>query len=396
MKVLLVSPFLPHPGVRHAGGKLVHFLYQQLTEWHEVTLVTRFYPDELEALTRLRSEGRRIEALPAPGPWFDGGIATVARTVASYRSLVLLAERLAEREAFDVCQVEFTETGYFWRSRRMPPAAITCHDLVAKRAGRQVAQSEGQRRVLGRLLALAQTSAERRALRKFAAVFFLSPVEAGWCRRLYPEIRPGVLRYPGGIGFAGLPRREIPGRVVFVGALSRPQNIEALRFLVREVWPTVVSAVPDAELVVVGSGAPEYLVAEMTAAGGVRVAGDVESVEPAYCEAAVLAAPILTGGGIIVKILDALAAGVPVVTTPYGNEGIEAAEGGEILVATEPAALAGLVVRLLRDAELRRAIGDAGRRHVERRFPRSGVLATLDESYHDMVGRTRNSAASRT
>jgi glycosyltransferase involved in cell wall biosynthesis len=395
MKVLLVSPFLPHPGVRHAGGKLVHFLYQQLAERHEVTLVTRFYPAELAALTRLRSEGHRIEALSAPGAWFAGGIATIAKTVASYRSLVRLAERLTAREAFDVCQVEFTETGYFWRSRRMPPAAITCHDLVAKRAGRQAAQSEGQRRLLGRLLARAQTSAERRALRKFAAVFFLSPVEADWCRRLYPEISAGVLRYPGGIGFAGLARREIPGRVVFVGALSRPQNIEALRFLVREVWPNVVSAVPDAELVVVGSGAPGSLIAEMSAAARVRVAGDVESVEPAYCEAAVLAAPILTGGGIIVKILDALAAGVPVVTTPYGNEGIEATEGGEILVATDPAALTGLIVRLLRDADLRRAIGDAGRRHVEGRFPRYGVLATLEESYHDMVDRARKAAVSR-
>ena len=76
----------------------------------------------------------------------------------------------------------------------------------------------------------------------------------------------------------------------------------------------------------------------------------------------------LYDGGVIVKILDAMSAGVAVVTTPYGNEGIRAKEGLEILVADRPEAFADEVVRLLRDVGLRTAVGDAGKRFIEENF----------------------------
>jgi len=388
VKILLVSPFLPHPRVRHAGGKLIGFLHEELSRRHEVTLVTRWFPHELEALQTLLEEGLRVEALPALGPWFSGGPLMVARAILSYRNLVRLAERVAARERYDLCQVEFTETGYFWRPRRMPPAVLTCHDLVAKRVRRQGTGASAARSVLRQLASWSQVAAERRALRRFDRVLLLSQVEANWCRNLYPGVPSQVLRYPGGIGFRGLGREEVEGRVLFVGALGRPQNVENLLFLVRDVWPKVRAAVPSAELRVVGAGASEALGSELSRTVGANLVGEVENVESVYREASVFAAPILTGGGIIVKVLDALAAGVPVVTTPFGNEGVEAVPGREILVADSAEAFAHGIVSVLSDAALRRAIGDAGKLFVDAHFPPGGVLETLEEVYETLLRNT--------
>jgi len=386
MKVLVVSPFLPYPGVPHAGGKLVYHLLQALSGKCSVSLVSRYYPGEERQFGGLRKMLSSIDLVPAYGPVKAGSPSSLWHTVRSYYHLTRKAREILKRERFDVCQVEFTETGIYWNPIGDVPAVLTCHDIIAKPAFRRFEASGGISRAMYWCIWKTKHMLEKKALSKFVRVFTLSVVDREWAERLYPGVSFRVLRYPGGLGFTGLPRMEIPGRILFLGALNRPQNIESVRYFLDKVWPAVRERVPDAEFRVAGGGLPRDLAREMTEDPRIVVTGYVGNIEEEYKSASVFVAPVLTGGGIIVKILDALAAGVPVVTTPFGNEGICAMEGEGILVSQDPDQFTQNILALLEDKEYRVAIGEAGRRFVEITYSAERFAEMLGKTYRELTG----------
>jgi glycosyltransferase involved in cell wall biosynthesis len=167
--------------------------------------------------------------------------------------------------------------------------------------------------------------------------------------------------------------------------LNRPQNIRSVRYLAEKVWPVVRLEIPDAELLVAGGGLPAKEREPLSCILGIRLTGFVENLEEVYKSASVFAAPVLSGGGIIVKILDAMAAGVPVVTTSYGNEGIRAEAGKDVLVADSPEAFARALVLLLKDPGLRNAVAAGGSRHLAERFSEERLMGTLDAAYQEII-----------
>lgn len=385
MKILVVSPFLPYPGVPHAGGKLVYFLLQTLLEHHSVSLLSRYFPGEEKHFGELRKMLTGLDLVPASGPVKSGSLPSLWRTARSYSRLCRRAREWMERERFDVCQVEFTETGVFWTAPSGLPSVLTCHDILAKPAFRRYAASGGISRGLQWCVWKTKTWMEKRTLSKFARVLVLSEVDREWAQRLYPGVSVRVLRYPGGLGFAGLPRMEVPGRILFLGALNRPRNIESVRYFREKVWPTVRERVPDAEFRVAGGGGGDELRSELSTDPRMVLTGYVKDIEREYKSAAVFVAPILTGGGVIVKILDALAAGVPVVTTPFGNEGIGAKPGEEILVADSADGFTKAVLLLLNDSVYRDGIGSAGKRFVEEKVRNDGFGEVIEHTYQEML-----------
>lgn len=385
MKVLLVSPFLPYPDVPHAGGKLVYFLLRTLSRRHSVTLLSRCFPGEERNLPGLRAMLPGMEVVPAAGPVDFESPSSVCRTVWSYFLLSRKAKDLLRSHRFDVCHVEFTETGFFLAPPRGVPSVLTCHDIIAKPAFRRYASARGIPRIAAWGSWRMKQALEKKAVSGFRRVFTLSEDDREWAERLYPGVPVRVLCYPGGIDYTGLPRKEVPNRILFLGAMNRPANMEAIRYFFREAWPSVRKAVPEAELTVAGGGMPDALNKELAVDSHVTLAGFVERVEDAYKSAAIFVAPILAGGGIIVKILDAMAAGVPVVTTSFGNEGIRARPGDEVLIADRPEDFSSSVVRLLKDAGLRIAIGSAGKRHVDRNFSTDAMEATIEETYRELT-----------
>ena len=385
MKILLISPFLPFPGVPHAGGTLLHYLLSILTKRHSVHMVTRYYPGEERHFPDLRRVLSGLDVVPAAGPVDSSSLRSILSTVRSYVRLARQADVAARRERFDLCQVENTETGYFWKPPPDLSAALTCIDIIAKPAFRRYERSHGLKRVAAFASWKLKYAVERRAVSRYRTVFTLSEEDREWANRLYPEARIRVLLYPGGIDHVGLPRQEVPGRVLFVGALQRPLNIQYLRFLAEKVWPDVRREIPGAELLVVGGGLPVKEQELLSAIPGVRLTGFVEDLESEYKSASVFAAPILAGGGVIVKILDAMAAGVPVVTTSFGNEVIRAEAGKDILVADSPEDFARALVMLLKDPEQRNAVAERRHRHLAVNFSEESLIRTLDAAYQELI-----------
>jgi len=370
----------------------VYHLLSVLSRNHSVHLVTRVFPEETKFLPEITGMVTGIDVVTAPGPMERGNPVSLWKTLRSYFRLTRLVEEVIRRHAFDVCQVEFTETGIFWKPKRDVPTILTCHDIIAKPAFRRYAASNGLSRWIAWGLWKGKQAIEGRVLSKFDRIFTLSEEDLEWGKKFYPGISFRVLRYPGGIGFTGLSRNEIAHRILFLGALHRSPNIDSVRYFWEGVWPIVREQVPQAEFWIAGGGMPGNLQEKLSGDPRVRLIGFAKQIEEIYKSAAVFVAPVLEGGGVIVKILDAMSAGVAVVTTPYGNEGIRAKEGLEILVADRPEAFADEVVRLLRDVGLRTAVGDAGKRFIEENFRTDVLVMEIENTFKDTLDKRRSGA----
>jgi glycosyltransferase involved in cell wall biosynthesis len=117
------------------------------------------------------------------------------------------------------------------------------------------------------------------------------------------------------------------------------------------------------------------------------VTGTVPSLRPFYQGVQVVVAPLRFGSGVKTKVLEAMAAAVPVVGTRFANEGADAAPGVEMIVADEPAAFAEAIVTLLRDDALRRQLGAAGAAFVARRFGAEAVRGRFERAVEEAVAR---------
>lgn len=169
--------------------------------------------------------------------------------------------------------------------------------------------------------------------------------------------------------------------LLFVGALDYEPNTEAMSWFLGDVWPKVRSARPEVRLRVVGRG-PEALGSSARAAG-VEVVGPVQDIAVELARADVVVVPIRVGGGTRLKVIEALANNIPLVTTTVGCEGIDVRNGRSALVSDDATAFAGAVLRLVADGRLRQRLADAGRALFERSHRWSDirdVVAGLAES----------------
>lgn len=163
--------------------------------------------------------------------------------------------------------------------------------------------------------------------------------------------------------------------LLFVGNFAHPPNVDAIRWFCAEVWPLVQARIPGVRLSVVGGCAPEEVRA--LASPSVTITGPVPEMEP-YLEAArVSIAPLRFGAGMKGKIGEALAHGLPVVTTPLGAEGMGLVDREQVLIAPDAAAFAAGVVELHADPELWSSLAAAGAAHAESLWGPAAVARRL-------------------
>ena len=222
---------------------------------------------------------------------------------------------------------------------------------------------------------------------RFDRVFTLSEFDRRYLLELSPALPVVTVPIPAGLDLKPARYPRVRQRLLFLASYKyRPENVEAALWFHRLVLPLIRREFPGAEFVVAGYGPPERLRALVERDPGTRVTGFVDDTDEQYKSAAVFVAPILTGGGIIVKVLDALAAGTPVVTTSFGNEGISARPGEELLVADTPEAFADAVISLLRDEAEADRIAVNGSAFVARHFSLDAVLERIETEYRALAG----------
>jgi glycosyltransferase involved in cell wall biosynthesis len=282
------------------------------------------------------------------------------------------AERVREAaRAVDLVHLEETETLWAGDGLTMP-SVLHVHYLVLR--DRPLA---GPWRREGREL-LELALAERAAVRRYPHLVASSPLVAAELLRRAP--RADVTVAPLTLDPAHYEPAPLDAPVAgLIGTAAWPPTAAAATRLVRDVWPLVRRAAPGVRLRIAGRGMDALL----RGAEGVEVVGSVPSARDFFGRLSVLLFPLGRGSGMKVKTLEALASGVPVVTTAQGAEGIEAGEGA--VVAEEDEALAAGAAAILLDESERRERGQAAREAFEHRYSPRPATAPLVELYRRLA-----------
>jgi polysaccharide biosynthesis protein PslH len=227
---------------------------------------------------------------------------------------------------------------------------------------------------------------ERALYPRCSLIYSVSDVDAQSIRGL-SGIRVPVAVVPISVDVQGVARAmptDVGRELLFVGGLHWPPNADAVSYFIEDILPLVRSQLPDVHLTVVGR-TDETLQRRLRTAGGVTFAGHVPDVEPFFRRSRAMIVPLRSGSGMRVKILDALARGMPTVTTSVGCEGIDATSGTHLLIADTPVAFAAEVVRLLTDDDLAASLSTRSRELAQSKYDESVVgrqtLAALNRHW---------------
>ena len=179
--------------------------------------------------------------------------------------------------------------------------------------------------------------------------------------------------------FGGVVQAPVPYTVAFLGSMDWIPNVDAVAWFVRDILPAIKKRVPRVRFLIIGRNPPSQVLAMATASSDVEVTGTVPDVRPFLAQAETMVVPLRVGGGTRIKIFEAMAAGIPVVSTKIGAEGLEVTSGEDILLADDPVDFADKTCSLLEKPELRSKVGEAGRSLVKTKFGWAAVAKVFAE-----------------
>ena len=378
LKILVLTPFLPAASAPAGCPRAVFDRLTLLAPTDRVTVLTFQSPGEASATRALHRLGVRVAAVPRDPDRARSGLGRVAKRLRLIAGLArpatpLLVQEfgspalrrrlraLLRHERFDLVLVEHILMAQYLRGVSIPcPIVFSEHDVRLAFPAQAVAPGPPWRRALAGVDARKWCAYAREACRRAAAVLVPSAEDARVLAAAVPGCRPRVV--PFGLSAGSelplpAPPRD-PATLLFVGNFSHPPNVDAAVRLCTEILPRIRHVHPEARVQIVGRDPTPAV--ERLARAQVVVTGAVPDVAPYLARCTVFTAPLREGGGVRMKLIEALQAGAPIVTTPLGAQGLGAVPGRDLLVADTALEFAAAVGRLLADPELRSALSAAG------------------------------------
>lgn len=410
MHVLFLTPQLPFPPEQ--GTALRNFnLLRLAARLSQVSLLSyapagSTVPVELEELcetVRLVAPPPKRDTIRRLRTLLLSSRADMADRVYSDAFNQALREMMQSR-VYDFLQVEGIELARFVLDLPIedrPPFLFDAHNaewLLQRRA----AQADWQQ--LKRWPAAVYSTIQWRRLRHMERqtcleaqlVLACSELDAVALQALDPRIHAHVL--PNGVDTTRCCPNLQPAEIehpalVFTGKMDYRPNVDAVTWFAHDVWPLVLAGEPRAHLYIVGKD-PAPSVAALNGNRGIHVTGYVPSVQPYLAAADCYIAPLRVGGGTRLKLLEAMACGLPIVSTTLGAEGLEVYSSKHLLLAHSADAFADAVLSVLRDREFAASLAANARELACSRYEWDLLLPVLDEAYQEMGNSSRGSSSS--
>ncbi|NOK59201.1 MAG: glycosyltransferase [Chloroflexi bacterium AL-W] len=235
---------------------------------------------------------------------------------------------------------------------------------------------------------------ERQLLQQCDAVMAVSDEDRHTLQKLWPQATIQVV--PNGVDTSHFHRQALlqehagwfslgPPTLVFSGTLDFRPNIDALVWFTREVLPHIRKTIPHIQLLIVGKR-PAPVVQQLATDSAIHLVGSVSDTRPYIAGAAIYIVPMRIGGGVRLKLLEALSLETPVVSTHMGAEGVTGLHHGEhCWLADEPPQFAQTVLHVLEDSTLGQQVGAAGRTLVRSHYDWSVIIPKLEMLYTSMI-----------
>lgn len=402
MRILFVAPTLPIPT---SGGRTRLFnLIKQLASRHEVSVISFVQPSEADLVPMVEPYCDHVELVPFEGfeplsKWRNrlrgwGRILFSRRPGYAYTFPVDRMRtplyRFLQTHSFDVVVFEMLYLVELLGQVRNTPAILAEQNVESDIVRRPYSKASNPVHKLRDWLIWRKLLAfERRWVRRFSVCVAVSEHDAAMLREMSPATQVHVV--PNGVDSRSFaPRTNQPDAetLLFFGTLSYGPNAEGLIWFCQEILPRVRRSKPDVKLEVVGLNPPPRMV-DLGRLPGVQVIGFVPDIRPKLWSATICVVPLLVGGGTRLKILEALAAGCPVISTAIGAEGLSLVAGEHLLIADTPDQFAQGILALLESAELRRRLADAGREAVTQRYDWEQIALQLESACEQAVRRHR-------
>ena len=404
MKILFLTQVLPYP--LDAGPKVrAYYVLRHLAQQHEVTLVSFVRATDTDAaINHLRQFCTAVHTVPMPRSKVLDALFLLkslpsAQPFSIARDWVpamatLLTQIANQAGGFDAIHADQLPMAAYvlWarkaNAQRKPKIVLDQHNAVYMIPQRT---AENTRNPL--LRALLQL--EARKLARYEVDLCRQFDHVTWVTRedydaVQQQASPGTPALPndGVIPICGDPEAELAitrqptaCRVTFLGGLHYPPNAQGVLWFAEKVFPQVLAQCPDAILTAIGKQPPAALQNLGIPAANLTVTGYVDDPTPYLAETAVFVVPLLAGGGMRVKIIDAWRWALPVVSTTIGAEGIQVQDGQNIILADMPAAFAEATVRLLQKPGQATAIGNAGRAWILQHYNWRATYRQWDKIY---------------
>ncbi|MFH1970783.1 MAG: glycosyltransferase family 4 protein [Patescibacteria group bacterium] len=393
MKILMLTPYLPFP-LMSGGQTRSYNLIKNLSKKHDITLFSLIKNDqEKKYIPELKKYCKKVFVFNrSKTPWTLRNILLtgfgpypflVIRNLAPDEKLAVKKE--LEEEKYDIIHAETFYVMPHIPDTNVPILLVeqTIEYLVYKHYVRN--QAPFLAKIPFSIDIMKLKFWETHFWKQANRVVAMSESDKKEMLSLAPKLNIDIV--PNGIDidyFSAKPREEItPAKVLYVGNFKWIQNVEAANILVNEVWPKIKKETKNVKLWIVGMNITDKL--KEYASDDIEISEALPDIREAYSKASVLVAPIKGPGGTRLKILEAMASSLPVVTTSVGAEGLGVINEKEALISDQLDEVSKNAIKVLKDKNLSKRLGLYGKKFVESKYTWDKSAQVLDNIYSKVI-----------
>ncbi|MAO64145.1 MAG: hypothetical protein CL666_04030 [Balneola sp.] len=393
MKILYLIPYSPANPV-FGGALRIYHLLKHLYKHHEVT-VAGFSSEE--------EERELIKQFPLLAgkthfvnyPYSDRSVrwSLIKSLFTSHSNWHQLTrspqfqqklDQLLAVESFDIIQSEFPVMAMF-HYKNPAIKIIDAHNVEYDNFKRMAKVKNPFKKLFYHLEAYKFYKEETAVCAQQDAIFATSERDIS----IFDQTEPDVKKYlvPNGVDtnyFQPSTTQPVPHSMVFVGMMKYVPNDDGITWFLDEVFPKILEKIPDATITIVGKNPSPSLLSR--GSKNIIVTGFVEDTRPYIENAAAFVVPLRMGGGTRLKIMEALAVKIPMVTTSIGCEGIDVVNGESILIADEPHEFAEKVIELFTDPKQAEYLTNKGYELVKSKYRWESIGKQMDQAYTELTG----------
>lgn len=392
MKILWVKTDFLHPTTRGGQIRTLEML-RQLHKRHEIHYVAFNNPSSPEGLERSKEYAHRAypvahHVVPKTSPFFAldlvrGLISKLPVAGFRYRSqdMQRTIDRLLQEHDFDACVCDFLFPSVNISS--LDRWTVFQHNVESVIWDRHaISGKTGLHRAYFGLQAKKMEAWERSVCRQAANVIAVSETDAEMMQSRFGLSK--IASVPTGVDvdyFRPVEQQSPRFDLVFVGSMDWMPNVDGMQWFLQSILPHIRQSLPDCRVCIVGRNPPAAL-SEAARQQSAHVTGTVPDVRPFLWQSLASIVPLRVGGGTRLKIFEAMAAGIPVVSTKIGAEGLPAKDGKEILIRDSPEAFADACVQLVKDSAQRQKLSERAFTLVSETFSWESVTLQFEQALH--------------
>ena len=396
MKILMLVPFLPNTST--SGGQTRWYnIIKYMSKTHRITLFSLIKDDsEKKFIPELEKYCERVMVFKRPkSPWT---IRNLLLTVFSWYPLLVIRnfsfeERMAIKEILEKEKFDLIHAETFYVMPHIPKTdmpSILVEQTIEFQVYKHYVDNEVKWffRPLFMIDVLKLRFWETFFWKKTNRLVAVSEDDKAKMRQLIPGIKVDII--PNGVDFNYFNSKKVkklkPARILYgVTNFEWLQNREAVEILVTKVWPKVIKVTRNIKLWIVGRKIPKEIVNLSKSREDIEITESIKDARDAYLASSLMVTPIMGSGGTRLKILEAMAAGLPVISTSTGVAGLGLSDGNEAVIRDNVDDLALETIRLLKNSKVADRIGSIGQRFVKLHYDWKVIVGLHEPIYKEVV-----------